>query len=77
MGRSPTWVRGFFVLVVSAECLFNLGPGDLGGRSHAGSLAPLELGVFLLQQALRLLLALQLLQAPLLLLLLGGGGDQE
>lgn len=70
----PTWVWGFFVLVVSAECLLDLGPGDLAGRRRTGGLAALELRVLLLQQALRLFLALKLLQAPLLLLLLGGKG---
>lgn len=73
MGPGPTWVRAFLVLMVSAESLLNLGAGDLAGGGRPGGLATLELRVFLLQQPLRLLLALQLLQAPLLLLLLRDG----
>ena len=60
------------MLLVSAERLLNLGAGDFAGHGHPGGLAALELRVLLLQQALGLLFALQLLQAPLLLLLLGG-----
>lgn len=71
-GCRPTCVRGLPELMVSAQRVLDLGPGDLAGRGHPRRLAALELGVLLLQQALRFLLTFQLVEAPLLLLLLQG-----
>ena len=63
------------LLLVFFDGLLDLGPGDFARSDLLGRL-PLQLGVLLLQQTLQLLLALQLLQPPLLPLLLEGSKDQ-
>lgn len=71
----PTCVCILLLLLVFPDRLLDLGPGDFARSDLLGRL-PFQLRVFLLQQALQFLLALQLLQPPLLPLLLEGRKDQ-
>ena len=69
-----TCICVLLLLLVFSDRLLDLGPGDFARSDLLGGL-PFQLRVFLLQQALQLLLALQLLQPPLLPLFLEGRKD--